>query len=127
MSRILATLAAVLLLPSFFTCIANLIAWFALGQTLIVFDGQYDPQLIGDEIRNVIMRQFTDVIALIPGIGVASLATFKFGANQFAAYRTYLKWTGIVLVINLPVFSLLGVYLLWLKRQSAYVPVKSVF
>lgn len=127
MVKVISIASGVLLLPAFVACLGNLIAWISFGQAVWVMGSPYDPRLIAGELSSLVSRQLVDLIGLLPGIIAVSIASLKFYANQFDWFRLYVKAIAVMLIFTLPVFTVVGVYLLWLRRQKAFAPLKSVF
>lgn len=82
--------------------------------------GQGDPKLMASVIAGHLIRQVLAIIFYLPGIVALSIAVFKF--NMCSVWFKYsLRLLGLVLLLNLQLVSVLGLYVLFLSvRVSRY-------
>ena len=116
--KVLSILASILLLPilsDFVSTISTLTAFLGLLQSVSA-TGEGDPQLLAGALATHITLQLLSIIYLIPGIILCSIAVLK-GNNSNLWFKKILTIYAWLLVLSLPILTVLGFYLMWLKRK----------
>ena len=117
-TKVLSILASILLLPilsGFVSTISTLTAFLGLLQSASA-TGEGDPQLLVGALATHIVLQLLSIIYLIPGMILCSAAVLK-GNNSNLWFKKVLTIYAWLLILSLPILTVLGFYLMWLKRK----------
>lgn len=90
--------------------------WLFAGSMMKV--GWNDARYVSGSISSLIEIQITQVLFILPGAILAGVAVLKLKYRQL----WYMKFIGVVAYVSMflfPVFTMLGLYLLWLKKVGA--------
>lgn len=117
-TRILSILASILLLPilpGFISTISTLTAFLGVLQSVSA-TGEGDPKLFAGFLATHFTLQLVSIIYLIPGLIFCSVAVLK-SNNAILWFKKVLTIYAWLLVLSLPILTVLGFYLMWLKRK----------
>ena len=111
-------MASILLLPilsDFVSTVSTLTALLGLLQSVSA-TGEGDPKLLAGALATHIVLQLLSIIYLIPGMILCSVAVLK-GNNSSLWFKKILTIYTWLLILSLPILTVLGLYLMWLKRK----------